>query len=159
MPSITPWATTKLMNFSSSQKNTSQTWSPVCLWPWSTVHFLIFCNICSSKSTLKDATRLPETAHLVEWDVGPGWNCRTLFICQGWPTSQRPRATFLTVLPQRATSYTLAHMKITPSFPHWHTYPYSTTFVVHTAHQHGNDRIFQAIYCHACYLAGLLVIL
>jgi len=34
---------------------------------------------------------------------------------QGWPTSQRSRATFLTVLQQRATSYTWAHMNITPS--------------------------------------------
>jgi len=27
-------------------------------------------------------------------------------LCQEWPTSQRPTATFLIVLPQRATSYT-----------------------------------------------------
>jgi len=38
---------------------------------------------------------------------------------QGWSTNQRPRATFLTVLPQRATSYTWAHMNIT-SLPHSH---------------------------------------
>jgi len=31
-------------------------------------------------------------------------------LCQEWPTSQRPTATFLIVLPQRATSYTWAHM-------------------------------------------------
>ena len=37
-------------------------------------------------------------------------------IYQGWPTSQRLRATFFSVLLQRATSYTLAYVIITPSF-------------------------------------------
>jgi len=37
---------------------------------------------------------------------------------QGWPTSQTPKATFLTVLPQRATSYTWTHMNVTPTLPH-----------------------------------------
>jgi len=41
---------------------------------------------------------------------------------QGWPTSQKPRATFLTVLQQRVISYTWAHMQnITSSLPHPHT--------------------------------------
>ena len=35
-------------------------------------------------------------------------------LCQGWPTSQRPTTTFPFVLLQRATSYTWAHMNITP---------------------------------------------
>jgi len=44
----------------------------------------------------------------------------------GLPTSHRPRATFLTVLQQRATSYTRwAHMNVTPSLPHSHTRPAS----------------------------------
>jgi len=41
---------------------------------------------------------------------------------QGWPSSQRRRATFLTVLPQRASSYTWAHVNITHLFlTHTHT--------------------------------------
>jgi len=45
---------------------------------------------------------------------------------QGWPTSQKPRATFLTVLQQRAISYTWAHMKnITPPLPRPLTYLHS----------------------------------
>jgi len=46
-----------------------------------------------------------------------------VLLLQGWPTSQKPRATFLTVLQQRVISYTWAHMKnITLSLPHPHTY-------------------------------------
>jgi len=48
---------------------------------------------------------------------------------QGWPTSQKPRATFLTVLQQRAISYTWTHMKnITPSLPYPHTYLHSQIY-------------------------------
>jgi len=48
----------------------------------------------------------------------------------GWPTSQRPRATFLTVLQQRATSYTWAHMNVNSSLPHSHmTYFCLATFI------------------------------
>ena len=81
-----------------------------------------------------------------------------VLLCQGWPTSQRPRATFLTVLQQRATSYIWAHMNITPSLPHSHTYFFIATFIVNiTHHQHDNDRTLQGIYCYACYLVGRLV--
>ena len=61
---------------------------------------------------------------------------------QGWPTSQRLRATFFTVLPQRATSYIWAHMNITPSLPlsHTHTDLCSARFIVNVTHQHDNDR-------------------
>jgi len=79
-------------------------------------------------------------------------------LLQGWPTNQRPRATFLTVLPQRATSYTWAHMNITRSLPHSRTYLYSARFTVNITHQHDNDRTLQAIYCYACCLMGILVI-
>jgi len=80
-------------------------------------------------------------------------------ICQGWPTSQRPRATFLTVLPQRPTSYTWAHMNIShPISSSLAHIPLPATFVVTITHQHDNDRTLQDIYCHASYLVGLLVI-
>ena len=46
--------------------------------------------------------------------------CALLFL--GWPASHRPRATFVIVLPQRATSFTWAHMNINPSLPHTHTH-------------------------------------
>ena len=42
-------------------------------------------------------------------------------INQKWPASQRPRATFLIVLPQRAASHTWTHTSITQSLPHAHT--------------------------------------
>jgi len=57
-------------------------------------------------------------------------------LVRGWPTSQR--ATFLTALLQTATSHILAHVNITPSFPHSHTYLCSARFIVNTTHQH-ND--------------------
>jgi len=43
---------------------------------------------------------------------------------QGWPTSQRTRATFLTVLPQRATPYTWAHTT-SPYLILTHTHTYA----------------------------------
>jgi len=43
-------------------------------------------------------------------------------LCHGWPAGQRPRVRFLTVILQRATSYTRALMNIIPSTPHSHTY-------------------------------------
>jgi len=49
-------------------------------------------------------------------------------------------------------------MNITPSFPHPHTYLCSAGFIVNITHQHDNDKIFQAIYCYARCLVGLLVI-
>jgi len=79
------------------------------------------------------------------------------YLVQKWPTSQRPSATFFTVLPQRATPYTWAHMNITPSLPHSRTYLCSARFIVNITHhwyQHHNDRNLQAIY-YACYLVGL----
>jgi len=60
-------------------------------------------------------------------------------LCQGWPTSQRPTATFI-VLPQRSTSHTWAHISITPCLPHTNTYLCSATFIVMIAHQHDKNR-------------------
>jgi len=60
--------------------------------------------------------------------------------------------------PQRATSYIWTHMNTTPSLPQSNTFLSSARFIVNITHQHGNDRTFQAIYCYACYLVGLLVI-
>jgi len=34
-----------------------------------------------------------------------------VLLLKGWPTSQKPRATYLSVLQQRVISYTWAHMK------------------------------------------------
>jgi len=81
-----------------------------------------------------------------------------VLLLQGLPTTQRPRDTFLTVLQQRATSYGWwAHMKVTPSLPHLHTYFCSTRFIVNiTHHQHDNDRNLQVIDSYACYLVWLL---
>ena len=64
---------------------------------------------------------------------------------QGWPTSQKPTATFLTVLPQRATSYTWAHMNITSSLPHSNTYLCSVRLIVNITHQHDKDRTYKSI--------------
>jgi len=50
-----------------------------------------------------------------------------------------------TVLPQRATSYTWAHMYNTPSLHYSHTYPYSAGFIVNITHQHDNDRTLHVI--------------
>jgi len=72
--------------------------------------------------------------------------------------NQFPIATFPIVLPQRATSYTWAHMNITPSLPHSNTYLCLAKFIVNITHQHDKDRTLQAIYCYACYLLGLLII-
>jgi len=43
-----------------------------------------------------------------------------IWLLQVWPTSQRPRATFIAVLQQRATSYmgTHEHIPIFSSFTH-----------------------------------------
>ena len=79
-PTITPRATIKHMNISSSHKNTSETWSPVCVRPSSTEHF--FRNVGSPKSILKDVSWQPETTRLVKYDVGPEWNRRTLYVCK-----------------------------------------------------------------------------
>ena len=65
-----------------------------------------------------------------------------------WPTNQRPRATYLSVLPQRATSYTWAHMNISPSLHHSHTYLCSVRSIANITHQHDNDRNLQAIYSY-----------
>ena len=82
-----------------------------------------------------------------------------ILLLQGWPTSQRRRATFITVLQQRATSYTWAHMNITPSVPHSHTHFCLARFIVNiTQRQHDNKRTLKGIYCYACYLVGLLVL-
>jgi len=64
---------------------------------------------------------------------------------QGWPTSQGPRDTSLTVLPQRATSYTWAYMNITPALPHAHTYLCSARFIVSISHRHSHQACFHAV--------------
>jgi len=54
----------------------------------------------------------------------------------------------------------IAHMNITPSLPHSHTYLWLARFIVNiTHHQHDNNRTLQGIYCncYACYSVGLLV--
>jgi len=62
-------------------------------------------------------------------------------ISQGWTTSQRRRATSLTtMIPQRATSYTLSHMNIIPSLPHSHTYLCSNI-----AYEHSHQARFHAM--------------
>jgi len=80
-----------------------------------------------------------------------------VLLLQGPPTSQRPRTTFLTVLPRRATSYTQMgtheHHPISSS----HTYFCLARFIVNITHQHDNDRTLKAIYCCACYFVGFLV--
>jgi len=73
-------------------------------------------------------------------------------LSQGWATSQRPKATFPIVLPQRATSYAWAHVNIIPSFPHPNTYLCPATFSVNITHQHDKDRTLQAVYCNVRYL-------
>jgi len=69
-----------------------------------------------------------------------------VLLLQGWPTSQRPTATFLTVLQERAASCTWwAHMNVTPSLPHLRTYFCLARFSVNITHyQHDNDRTSQA---------------
>jgi len=81
--------------------------------------------------------------------------CVLLFL--GWPTSQRPRATFLIVLPQRATSYAWAHTNITSPLRRSHAYLCLARFIVNITHQHDIDRTLQGIYCYACCLLGLMV--
>jgi len=49
------------------------------------------------------------------------WETKFLVYTRVGQTSQRPRATFLAVLPQRTASYTWAHMNIIQSLPHSHT--------------------------------------
>ena len=75
-----------------------------------------------------------------------------------WPNIQKPRATFLTVFLQRATSCTRFNdrMNITPPLTHTHinTYLCSARFIVNVALQHDNDRNLQAIYYHAYYLVS-----
>jgi len=51
------------------------------------------------------------------WDRYPNWTS-IWAIKQGWPTTRTPRATFLTMLVQRATSCTWVHMNMTLFFPH-----------------------------------------
>jgi len=60
-------------------------------------------------------------------------------LCQGWPTSQRPTATFI-MLPQSATSHTWAHMSITPSLPHSNTYLCSATIIIMITQQHDKNK-------------------
>ena len=53
---------------------------------------------------------------------------------------------------------TWAHMNITPSLPHSHTYFCLARFIVNiTHHHHDNDRTLQRIYCYVCDLVGVLV--
>jgi len=57
----------------------------------------------------------------------PKWNMEEynfLLPCskQGWPTNQRTRTTFHTVLPQRITSCTWAHVNVTLSLPYSHVH-------------------------------------
>ena len=66
-------------------------------------------------------------------------------IYQGWPTSLRRRATFLTVLQQRAISYTRTYKKITPPLTYSRTYLCSATFIVNFTHQHNNNRSLPAL--------------
>jgi len=96
----------------------------------------IFRGTCSSIQTLK--------GYMARESLGtPGLEVCVLLL-QGWPTSQIPRATFLTVLQQRATLYTWAHMNVTPSLPLSHTYFCKARFIVNiTHHQHDNDRTLQ----------------
>ena len=78
------------------------------------------------------------------YDYCPTFNA----ICQGWPASQRPRATFLTVttflratfpmVTAKSTSYTRAHMNITPSLPLSNTYLCSARLIVNITHQWQN---------------------
>ena len=70
---------------------------------------------------------------------------------------QEPHFSF--VLLQRATSYTWAHINITPSLPHSHTRLCSARFIVNITHQHDNGITLPATYCYACYLVLLLVIM
>jgi len=77
----------------------------------------------------------------------------------GQPVRDQEPHFFTSVLPQRTTTYTWAHMNISPSLPHPHTYLCITRIIVNITHQHDNDRTLQkAIYCYACHLVGLLVI-
>ena len=64
-------------------------------------------------------------------------------------------ATFIAVSSQRATLYTWAHMNITPSLHHSHTYLCSVRFIVNFTQQHDNDKNLQAVYCYTHYLVGL----
>ena len=75
---------------------------------------------------------------------------------QGWPTIQKPRATFLTVFLQRAKSCTRYNdrMNITPPLTHINTYLCSARFIVNVTHQYDNDRNLQAIYYLAYYLVS-----
>jgi len=51
-----------------------------------------------------------------------------------------------------------AHMNITLSLPHSHTYFCLARFIVNiTHHQHDNDKTLQGITCYACSLVGILV--
>ena len=88
-------------------------------------------------------------------------NCRSnnFHLQQGWPTSQRPKATFLTVLTQGATSCTWAHMNTTLSLPRSHTYLYPARYIANITHQHNDDRNLQVNHCCACYLVGFLAFL
>ena len=79
-------------------------------------------------------------------------------IDQVWPPVRDQEPHFFTVLRQRTTSYTWAHMNIKPSLPHSHKYLCLAGFIVNITHQHDNDRTLQSIYCYASYLVGLLLI-
>ena len=79
-----------------------------------------------------------------------------LLLLQGWPTSQRVTATFLTVFQQNATCD--VHL-------YGHTWRTVSTFCLArlrfivniTHHQHDNNKTLQGIYCYACYLVRLLI--
>ena len=81
-------------------------------------------------------------------------DAKIFIVCQGWPTTLRRRATFFTVLQQRAISYTRAYKKITPPLTYLSTYLCLATFIVNVTHQHDNNRSLSAIYC-----VGLLAFL
>jgi len=71
-------------------------------------------------------------------------------------TSQKNKSHISYCITAKSMSYTLAHMNIAPSLPHWNTYLCSAMFAANITHQHHNDRPLQAIYCYACYLVEFL---
>ena len=60
---------------------------------------------------------------------------------------------------RKESHHTHGHTWTSPLFLHSHTYLCSARFIVNITHQHNNDRTLQAVYCYACYLVGLLVIM
>ena len=77
-PPITLQTTTKLMNFSSSCRNTFQVGCRVFACFVETEHFYMFLSIALSKSSLNDDTEVPDITRLISYNVGPGRNLRIL---------------------------------------------------------------------------------